>query len=377
MTGTEAAADDATAVDVLPGDSAGAEAVLEPDAIAAAAVDLAREAAESTAPGLVGDYLGVDADEARVVTHYFATLDPAYVGWRWAVTVARASRAKTVTVDDVVLLPGAEAVLAPTWLPWSERLRPGDLGAGDLLPTAPDDPRLIPAYFATEDADESAIAYEVGLGRERVLSYDGMLEAVERWYAGDSGPRAEVARSAPASCATCGFYVPLAGGLRQAFGACANALAPDDGKVVAVDHGCGAHSEAIVAPVSAPPPPPLIDETGYDIVDPATIEDVVEPAAVEPEVVVEAAVVEAGVEGAGSDEPATERAGDEVSAEGLALTPAQSGPQAIEAEQDAAAAGPVPPSGVVPLEVVVEEDGENDRSDDPEPDADQDDLDLA
>jgi hypothetical protein len=258
VTGTEAPTHGDIAVDTTA----------EIDAIGAEAVELAREAAESDAPGLVGEHRGFDADEARVVTHYFATLDPAYAGWRWAVTVARASRAKVTTVDDVVLLPGPDAVLAPEWVPWSERLRPGDLGAGDLLPTAADDPRLIPAYMATEDDDEQAVAFELGLGRERVMSYDGRLDAADRWYAGDPGPRADVARSAPAACATCGFFVPLAGGLRQAFGACANEYAPDDGKVVAVDHGCGAHSEAVVVPVSPAPPPPLIDEAGYDIVDP-------------------------------------------------------------------------------------------------------------
>jgi hypothetical protein len=30
------------------------------------------------------------------------------------------------------------------------------------------------------------------------------------------------------------------------FGVCANLFAPDDGKVVSADHGCGAHSEALV-----------------------------------------------------------------------------------------------------------------------------------
>ena len=68
--------------------------------------------------------------------------------------------------------------------------------------------------------------------------------------------------------------------MRQAFGACANEFAPDDGKVVAVDHGCGAHSEAIVVPVSPAPPPPLIDEAGYDIVErPAAVEESPQPEA--------------------------------------------------------------------------------------------------
>jgi Protein of unknown function (DUF3027) len=252
------------------------------DDVAAASIEEARSAVESDAPGLVGEHLGCSADDARVVTHYFATLDPAYRGWRWAVTVARASRSKTVTVDDVVLLPGDDALLAPEWVPWSERLRPGDLGVGDLLPTAADDPRLVPTFLSTADSEEWAAEFELGLGRERVLSYEGRVEAVERWYEGEPGPDAAMARAAPAACATCGFFIPLSGGLRQAFGACANEYAPDDGRVVAVDHGCGAHSQAVVVPASSPQPVPALSEEGpgYDVVggplghEPGSVSDV-------------------------------------------------------------------------------------------------------
>ncbi|HTW21288.1 MAG TPA: DUF3027 domain-containing protein [Mycobacteriales bacterium] len=257
---------DATALEVSP-TTAGS---LVPDEVAAAAVDVAREAAEQEAPGLVGDHVGVTADEARVATHYFVTLDPAYRGWRWAVTVTRASRSKLVTVDDVVLLPGEEALLAPEWVPWSERLRPGDLGVGDLLPTAADDPRLAPAFLMTDDEEEHDVSFELGLGRERVLSAEGRADAAERWYDGEPGPESAIARAAPAECGSCGFYIPLSGALRQLFGVCANDLAPDDGRVVATDHGCGAHSQAVVLPASAPPPVALSEEgPGYDVVDDA------------------------------------------------------------------------------------------------------------
>lgn len=237
------------------------------DEVAASAVDDARTAVEDDEPGMVGEHLGTVADDARVVTHFFATLDPAYRGWRWAVTVARASRSKSVTVDDIVLLPGDEALLAPEWVPWSERLRPGDLGVGDLLPTAADDPRLITTFLMTEDEAEREVGFEFGLGRERVLSYEGRVDAVERWYSGEPGPESAMARAAPAACATCGFFVPLSGTLRQAFGACANEMAPDDSRVVSVDHGCGAHSQAVVLP-SAAPQPMAASETGpgYDVV---------------------------------------------------------------------------------------------------------------
>jgi hypothetical protein len=40
--------------------------------------------------------------------------------------------------------------------------------------------------------------------------------------------------------------------MRQAFGVCGNEYAPDDGQVVTVDHGCGAHSEVLVEQVNGP-----------------------------------------------------------------------------------------------------------------------------
>lgn len=78
------------------------------------AVDLARAAAVEIARAeWVGEHLSAYVEGDRVVTHLFACLDPAYKGWHYAVTVARASRAKKVTVNEAVLLPGGEALLAP------------------------------------------------------------------------------------------------------------------------------------------------------------------------------------------------------------------------------------------------------------------------
>ena len=77
----------------------------ELDAACAAAVDVARSIAERRCGVMgVGEHLGVEAEDTRVATHYFAVDHPGYVGWRWAVTVARASRAKAVTVNEVCLL---------------------------------------------------------------------------------------------------------------------------------------------------------------------------------------------------------------------------------------------------------------------------------
>jgi hypothetical protein len=234
-----------TPVDASPTDAPPVDPVL------AQAVELARAAAVEVAGAAVGDHVGVEPEPGGpgdlVATHSFATTEPAYVGWRWAVTVARAEGADDVTVDEVVLLPGRGALLAPAWVPWSERISPGDLAPGDLLPPKEDDPRLVPSY-ADVDAEElpHELHRELGLGRPRVLSADGRADAALRWEEGEGGPDTPMARSAPGRCGDCGFLVPLAGVLGRRFGACANAFSPDDGRVVSLLHGCGAHSETVV-----------------------------------------------------------------------------------------------------------------------------------
>ena len=183
-----------------------------------------------------------------MLTHTFASRLPGYVGWHWAVTLARVPGEDQVTVDEVVLLPGDQALLAPAWVPWHERLRPGDLSVGDVLPSTEDDHRLAPSYAAEDDSaadpEGSVVASEIGLGRERVMSREGREEALARWSASEFGPNTAMARHAPGPCATCGFFLPLAGSLRSALGACGNAYAPADGHVVTTDYGCGAHSQA-------------------------------------------------------------------------------------------------------------------------------------
>ncbi|MEV0092443.1 DUF3027 domain-containing protein [Streptomyces sp. NPDC050738] len=272
-----------------------------PDRLCAEAVDLAREAAEEAAfPGVVGEHVAAVAEGDRVVTHYFECKEMGYRGWRWAVTVARASRAKIVTLDETVLLPGSDALLAPEWVPWSERLRPGDMGPGDLLPTEAEDLRLEPGYSGEdepppnsvvseaaymesvasrvdeEDAevvDRSAVppargsiasvAEELGMRRARVLSRYGLHVAADRWEE-SFGAKTPMAQAAPATCVSCAFMVPLTGSLSQAFGVCANEFGPADGHVVSLSYGCGGHSEAAVMPTPTRPAPLRLDSTAAD-----------------------------------------------------------------------------------------------------------------
>lgn len=238
-------------------------APLTPDTALAGAVDDARAAllAEVSA-GQIGEHVRVQAESEWTATHVFASTHPGYVGWEWTVTLSRAPGAEQVTVDEVVLLPGGDAITAPGWVPYKERLQPGDLSPGDVLPVDDDDARLVPSYLLGDtdgDVDRGqvkGVAADLGLGRVRTLSVEGRDMAAQRWYDGLGGPEAPVAKSASETCWSCGFLVRLAGPLSELFGVCANGNANDDGRVVSYDHGCGAHSEVKLARKQQPVPVP-------------------------------------------------------------------------------------------------------------------------
>lgn len=237
------------------------------DPVLAAAVDVARaSAAEEAGPEPVGRHVGVEAETGGAATHLFEADLPGYRGWRWAVTVASAGPGTPVTVSEVVLLPGPDALLAPEWVPWQQRVKAGDLGVGDLMPTEADDPRLVPAYLESDDPAVEEVEHELGLGRVRVMSRFGRLDAADRWQGGDFGPHSDMAKGAPDHCGTCGFYLPVAGSLRAAFGVCGNELSPADGRAVHVEYGCGAHSEVELETSSPVPVVDLVyDDTTMDI----------------------------------------------------------------------------------------------------------------
>ncbi|WP_026459280.1 DUF3027 domain-containing protein [Schaalia vaccimaxillae] len=215
------------------------------DAVLETAVDVALAAAQAVAhPRPVGEHLGFSMDAERLGTHWFASTDPGYMGWCWTVTVARVPRGRTATVCEVDMTPRDGALLAPDWVPWEERLRPGDISREDALPYQADDERLDQGYEdSSEDADLPLIR-ELGLGRARVLSQQGRADAVKRWYASEQGPKS--GRRPRHTCSSCGFLLKMSGSMRTVFGVCANEWAPDDGRVVSLDHTCGAHSETDV-----------------------------------------------------------------------------------------------------------------------------------
>lgn len=130
------------------------------DTTLAKAVDHARKALlEITDEATIGEHQEAVNDGERLVTHRFDVLLPGYEGWSWFATLTRIPRAqaKDLTVCEVGILPGEDALLAPAWVPWAERVRPEEMdaerqAAEDAAAAADDTAEA----SAPEGSDESA-----------------------------------------------------------------------------------------------------------------------------------------------------------------------------------------------------------------------------
>ena len=106
-------------------ETAGAETAPDAASINAASVDytdLARTALlEVTPESSIGAPVGTVDEGDGVVSVLFANRMPGYPGWRWTVSVAKVGD-EDPTVLEVELMPGDGSLVAPEWVPWSERL---------------------------------------------------------------------------------------------------------------------------------------------------------------------------------------------------------------------------------------------------------------
>ena len=223
---------------------------------ATSALEIARAALLESIPadhvGKVLDSLVEPSQDPSVtITSYtFECTSAGYPGWYWEVSVVEISGQSQPTVSEVNLLPGAAALVPAAWKPWADRVEAGDLGVGDLLPPPENDERLTAGFTGIADLEDIGddlaalhpVQWELGLGREKVLSTIGQERAVNRWFEKLNGPKSAMAKSAPAHCGSCGFLVAIGGSMGQVFGVCGNEFGATDGQVVATTFGCGAHS---------------------------------------------------------------------------------------------------------------------------------------
>lgn len=119
------------------------------DEILAAAKDVALQGVQEIAPAhAIGLVHHVRAEEERLSTHLFECTLPGYRGWFWFATLSRAPRSRVATICEVGLLPGDDALIAPDWVPWADRVRPEDLEENAAQENA--------ASAETAEAEESA-----------------------------------------------------------------------------------------------------------------------------------------------------------------------------------------------------------------------------
>ncbi|MFS0731807.1 DUF3027 domain-containing protein [Curtobacterium sp. 1P10AnD] len=76
---------------------------------------------EVTPDSTVGAFVDAVDEGEDVVSLRFANRMPGYPGWRWTVSVAKIGDDEP-TVLEVELMPGDGSLVAPEWVPWSERL---------------------------------------------------------------------------------------------------------------------------------------------------------------------------------------------------------------------------------------------------------------
>jgi hypothetical protein len=98
---------------------------------------LADKAAKETAPANgVGKFLGTTSEDKDTTSYRFESKLTGYVGWEWNVVIFQAKKSDAATVSEVVLLPGKESIVAPTWVPWSERRAEIEKNKDEQLPAS-------------------------------------------------------------------------------------------------------------------------------------------------------------------------------------------------------------------------------------------------
>lgn len=96
---------------------------IDADEVLLAAVDVARTALLDITPAdTIGAPIGHIVEGEHVLSLLFECTMAGYPGWRWTVSMSRIDENSEPFVLETELMPGEQALLAPEWVPWSDRL---------------------------------------------------------------------------------------------------------------------------------------------------------------------------------------------------------------------------------------------------------------
>jgi len=79
-------------------------------------------AVEASSRHAVGFFIESIEEDEGVVTYLFEGKLKGYAGWRWSVSLFQPEGDDAATLSEVLLVPGPDSLVAPDWVPWSERL---------------------------------------------------------------------------------------------------------------------------------------------------------------------------------------------------------------------------------------------------------------
>ena len=115
----------------------------------------------------VGNYIRTDEEEPGLRSYIFESTLRGYVGWFWSVTIYQ-PEGQEPTISEVVMMPGDGALIAPKWVPWSERLADYKALQAELE-----------AQAAAEAAEAAEALAEEAVGEEEVEADEEELELVD------------------------------------------------------------------------------------------------------------------------------------------------------------------------------------------------------
>lgn len=84
--------------------------------------EVALEALKEVAQGTFGDFVDEKEIEKGAIDLRFLCTMRGYDGWHWVVTLTQPDKRKEAMVAEINLMAGENALLAPEWVPWAERL---------------------------------------------------------------------------------------------------------------------------------------------------------------------------------------------------------------------------------------------------------------
>ena len=119
-------------------------------------------AVEASSRNSVGFFIESIEEDEGVVTYLFEGKLKGYVGWRWSVSVFQADEKSPATISEVLLVPGPESLVAPDWVPWSERLADYKALQAELEAQAALDAEEAEDAEDSDDTDDSEDADETG-----------------------------------------------------------------------------------------------------------------------------------------------------------------------------------------------------------------------